>query len=246
MNIGQRIREAREDLGMQATVLARRVGVAPNTIYRIEAGDRTPSVALLEKIAHELRTEPADLFKEPAPLGEAPKEAGPEEWLSLAEVVKRMGAAGKAAQEVVRDWREETARIRKDGIPLPKYRTQEMYSFHNELCRLYTNDISSILESARREDIDFGLLVSGKQVRIAADPSLWPQDLRAYVYEAGARIAVLPEIIREIEQEAGREPQNTAANVAEEFNVEDRLPTEMLKEQEWREARGRALAEAGV
>jgi transcriptional regulator with XRE-family HTH domain len=75
MNIGRRIREVREDLGMQAAVLARRVGVAPNTIYRIEVGDRTPSVALLEKIARELRTEPADLFKEPVPLAEA-QEAG--------------------------------------------------------------------------------------------------------------------------------------------------------------------------
>jgi transcriptional regulator with XRE-family HTH domain len=77
MNIGQRIREVREDLGMQAAVLARRTGVAPNTIYRIEAGDRTPSVALLEKIAHELRTEPADLFKEPVPLDE---ERTSQEW----------------------------------------------------------------------------------------------------------------------------------------------------------------------
>jgi transcriptional regulator with XRE-family HTH domain len=76
MNIGRRIREVREDLGMQAAVLARRVGVAPNTIYRIEVGDRTPSVALLEKIARELRTEPADLFKEPVHLDEAPREAG--------------------------------------------------------------------------------------------------------------------------------------------------------------------------
>src|SRR5215211_4541532 len=77
MNIGQRIREVREDLGMLAAVLARRTGVAPNTIYRIEAGDRTPSVALLEKIAHELRTEPADLFKEPVPLDE---ERTSQEW----------------------------------------------------------------------------------------------------------------------------------------------------------------------
>jgi transcriptional regulator with XRE-family HTH domain len=76
MNIGRRIREVREDLGMQAAVLARRVGVAPNTIYRIEVGDRTPSVALLEKIARELRTEPSDLFKEPVHLDEAPREAG--------------------------------------------------------------------------------------------------------------------------------------------------------------------------
>ena len=76
MNIGQRVREAREALGMQRTVLARRVGVAENTIYRIETAKRTPSVELLEKIARELRTEPADLFKEPVPLGEASQETG--------------------------------------------------------------------------------------------------------------------------------------------------------------------------
>ena len=76
MNIGQRVREAREALGMQRTVLARRVGVAENTIYRIETAKRTPSVELLEKIARELRTEPADLFKEPVPLAEVSQETG--------------------------------------------------------------------------------------------------------------------------------------------------------------------------
>jgi transcriptional regulator with XRE-family HTH domain len=65
MDVGRRVREVREDLGMQRTVLARRVGVAENTIYRIETGKRAPSVELLEKIAHELRTEPADLFRDP-------------------------------------------------------------------------------------------------------------------------------------------------------------------------------------
>ena len=83
MNIGQRIREVREDLGMQAAVLARRVGVAPNTIYRIEAGDRTPSVALLEKIARELRTEPADLFKAPEGAGQPRAQAAAEPDLTL-------------------------------------------------------------------------------------------------------------------------------------------------------------------
>jgi transcriptional regulator with XRE-family HTH domain len=69
---------------MQRTVLARRVGVAENTIYRIETGKRTPSVELLEKIAHELRTEPADLLKEPVPLGEAPLPVL-DPWAMLAE-----------------------------------------------------------------------------------------------------------------------------------------------------------------
>src|SRR5215203_5250760 len=79
MDIGRRVREVREELGMQRTVLARRVGVAENTIYRIETGERTPSVGLLEKLARELRTEPAELLREPVPLGEArPRPGEPE------------------------------------------------------------------------------------------------------------------------------------------------------------------------
>jgi len=101
MNIGQRIREVREDLGMQAAVLARRVGAAPNTIYRIEAGDRTPSVALLEKIARELHTEPADLFKEPVPLAEASEETGP---------------SGERADE--KQWPKTVAEVRAKFLPI--------------------------------------------------------------------------------------------------------------------------------
>jgi transcriptional regulator with XRE-family HTH domain len=79
MNVGQRIREARETLGMQRTVLARRVGVAPNTIWRYEAGHNEPSVAMMEKLARELRTEPAEFLRESAPSGKAsaPPETGP-------------------------------------------------------------------------------------------------------------------------------------------------------------------------
>lgn len=79
MNVGQRIREAREALGMQRTVLARRVGVAPNTLWRYEAGHSEPSVAMMGKIARELRTEPAEFLREPVPLGEASETGRPEE-----------------------------------------------------------------------------------------------------------------------------------------------------------------------
>jgi transcriptional regulator with XRE-family HTH domain len=72
MDVGQRIREAREDLGMQQTVLARRVGVSRNTIGRYESGDRAPSLTMVEKIARELRTEPAELLREPVPFAKAP------------------------------------------------------------------------------------------------------------------------------------------------------------------------------
>jgi transcriptional regulator with XRE-family HTH domain len=69
MNIGQRIRDAREELGMPQTVLARRVGVVRQTVARYESGEHEPSFAMLEKIARELRTEPAELLKEPVDVG---------------------------------------------------------------------------------------------------------------------------------------------------------------------------------
>lgn len=89
MNVGQRIREAREDLGMQQTVLARRIGVAPNTIGRYESGERVPPVAMLQKIARELRTEPAEFLREPVPLVQP---VGVEE---LDELLARVGARSR-------------------------------------------------------------------------------------------------------------------------------------------------------
>ena len=68
MNVGQRMREAREELGMPQTVLARRVGVVRHTIARYESGEHEPSFEMLEKIARELRTEPAAFLREPVPL----------------------------------------------------------------------------------------------------------------------------------------------------------------------------------
>jgi transcriptional regulator with XRE-family HTH domain len=69
MDIGRRIRVVREDLGMPAAELARRVGVAPNTVWRYESGEREPSMAMLEKIARALRTEPAEFLREPMTWG---------------------------------------------------------------------------------------------------------------------------------------------------------------------------------
>ena len=72
MNIGGRLRELREDLGMPQAELARRVGAARTTIVMLENGSRVPSMALLEKLARQLRTEPAELLREPiSPLAQA-------------------------------------------------------------------------------------------------------------------------------------------------------------------------------
>ncbi len=73
MNVGQRMREAREELGMPQTVLARRVGVVRHTIARYESGEHEPSFEMLEKIARELRTEPAEFLRGPVPFNETPE-----------------------------------------------------------------------------------------------------------------------------------------------------------------------------
>ena len=63
---------------MQRSVLARRAGVAANHLYMIETGARTPSLGLVEKIAHELRVEPAELLRETAHASRAAASAGVE------------------------------------------------------------------------------------------------------------------------------------------------------------------------
>ena len=73
LEVGKRIREIREEYGMSQAELARRVGVAGNHLYQVEAGSRRPSLGLIERIARELRTEPAEFLREPAPLAQAPQ-----------------------------------------------------------------------------------------------------------------------------------------------------------------------------
>jgi transcriptional regulator with XRE-family HTH domain len=67
MNVGRAVKEAREGMGMPVTVLARRTGVSRTTIHRIESGSRVPSMGLLERIAKELRVQPAELMRESTP-----------------------------------------------------------------------------------------------------------------------------------------------------------------------------------
>jgi len=85
MDIGKRIRETREEYGMSGVVLARRAGVTSAHLNMIEHGSRTPSLGLLERIARELRTEPAEFLREPALLGKdrAP-ETGQDVWRAIA------------------------------------------------------------------------------------------------------------------------------------------------------------------
>lgn len=119
MNVGQRIREAREELGMQRTVLARRLGVASNTVWRYESGEREPSMAMLERVARELHTEPAELLREPPVLaGAVQHHAGVEDERSghhddsrIRKRVDLLESAAELWQRFTNDGRHNLTRI---------------------------------------------------------------------------------------------------------------------------------------
>jgi transcriptional regulator with XRE-family HTH domain len=117
MDIGRRIRDVREDLGMPAAELARRIGVAPNTVWRYESGEREPSMAMLEKIARALRTQPAELLREPSPSAEALSDlsrALRERDRAIMESVREVSAGMEDVQSTLLEAERlrETARLR--------------------------------------------------------------------------------------------------------------------------------------
>lgn len=117
MDIGRRIRDVREDLGMPAAELARRVGVAPNTVWRYESGEREPSMAMLEKIARALRTQLAELLREPSPSAEALSDlsrALRERDRAIMESVREVSAGMEDVQSTLLEAERlrETARLR--------------------------------------------------------------------------------------------------------------------------------------
>ena len=71
MSIGDRIRDLRWDRRLKQVELARRAGIAQNTLSRIELGETTPSVPTLEKIARGLSMDVSDLLEDPVAAGKA-------------------------------------------------------------------------------------------------------------------------------------------------------------------------------
>src|SRR5919107_746473 len=88
MGTGRRVRELREERELTIRELARRSGLTPNGVSRIELGQRVPSSASVEKLARGLGVEPGELFAE----AEAPKASPPRT------VAELLDAAG------VEDW----------------------------------------------------------------------------------------------------------------------------------------------
>jgi transcriptional regulator with XRE-family HTH domain len=61
--LGQRVAAQRKLAGLTQEELAEKVGVAPETISRLERGASVPSLASIEKIAHVLNVEMPVLFQ---------------------------------------------------------------------------------------------------------------------------------------------------------------------------------------
>jgi transcriptional regulator with XRE-family HTH domain len=99
MAIGEHIRDLRWDAHLKQVELARRAGIAQNTLSQIELGNTVPSVRTLEKIAHGLGVEASDLLERPpVPLAEAPEAGRLEEEPSPAvEVQERREPGVKTA-----------------------------------------------------------------------------------------------------------------------------------------------------
>ena len=57
-----RVREWRERRGLSYRVLAKRAGIGLSTLYRIESGAASPTVAMLERLAVALDVRIVDFF----------------------------------------------------------------------------------------------------------------------------------------------------------------------------------------
>jgi len=75
--IGERLKEERLRSGWSQKDLAQESGTNVDTISGIETGQHEPRPSTLRKLAKALEIEVRELFEEPVPLGEAPREAGP-------------------------------------------------------------------------------------------------------------------------------------------------------------------------
>jgi excisionase family DNA binding protein len=243
--------------------LARRLDVSEKTARRYVKAGTLPSTFIggayrvaeedLERFLRRAEVKPESAYpKDRAPSSTQPPlngfEERPEdtEYIHFSTVLDRIGAAGGAAREVVQEWRSESARAMAEVRPPAKYRTMEMRSFHNELSAIYTTSIDTILKAAKEGTISVGRR-SDEPQDLADDPSLWPRELREFLYDAGSHIAVLPTVIEGLEREwTARGFEVASFGTQRGATIEDELPNGVSKDAGWKYAIEKARQEAGV
>ena len=62
--LGQNVRRARQERGVTLETLADEVGLAYSYLGEIERGRRNPTLAVVERLALALKTEPLELLKD--------------------------------------------------------------------------------------------------------------------------------------------------------------------------------------
>ena len=123
MNVGQRIKARRQQLGMNAETLAAKIGVSASTIYRYENGgiDKVDASKLIS-IADALYTTPVYLMgrnEENVQPPEPPESMDLDEWIPLAPGFKDMPA------DFQRDMKTAVANIWKTYHDLSKNRKED-------------------------------------------------------------------------------------------------------------------------
>ena len=116
--IGERLKEERLRNGWSQKDLARESETNVDTISGIETGQHEPRPSTLRKLAKALSIEVRDLFEEPVPLGEAPREAG------------QLSPERRA--ELVQWWKT----VRKGAIPLGEWSDEELAGAKQALERM--------------------------------------------------------------------------------------------------------------
>jgi len=233
-------------------------GVSPTTISGIESGKITrPHLKTLLKIARALGVDVGELREsgkvEALPSSIQPSLNGFEEerredteYVHFSTLLGRIRAAGTAAREVVQEWRSESAEILAGGRPPTKHRTLEMRSFHNELSAMFMAGLHDIVEGARRGTISVGREGSEPQ-DLAEDPSLWPHELREFVYDVGSHIVVLSTVIESLEREwTARGFELASSSTQRGGAIEDGLPNGVVTDAGWQYAIEKARVEAGI
>jgi transcriptional regulator with XRE-family HTH domain len=61
---GRRIRRLRDALTLTQNELARRAGMSRTYLARVELGQQSPTLEVIEKLARALHVKPADLFED--------------------------------------------------------------------------------------------------------------------------------------------------------------------------------------
>src|SRR5262249_44593044 len=98
INVGQRLKERRERLGVAQREIARRSGQSPGAVSAIEVGKVSPSVETLKRLLDCLDISLADFF---APEGSSPSSAffGPDDMIGVPIGADPLPAGPKGRQE---------------------------------------------------------------------------------------------------------------------------------------------------